>query len=146
MLIGLCITLKSKRWIRNKSREWACDLVKVEWQGWQLMFWLLWPKWWRTHLCALKKIVIMFCQIVVIWLTILLFFPLYVSHAKAMNPKVCKISWKKKHTSWGEGNINITDSTYILTTFWNLLSRNMMISCNYFFTMWQFEPIFSFSV
>jgi hypothetical protein len=33
-----------------------------------------------------------------------------------------------------------------LTTFWNLLSRNMMISCNYFFTMWQFEPIFSFSV
>jgi hypothetical protein len=26
--------------------EWACDLVTVEWEGWQLMFWLLSHKWW----------------------------------------------------------------------------------------------------
>jgi hypothetical protein len=55
-----------------------------------------------TSLC-LKKIVIMFCQTVVIWPTIFLFFPLYVSHAQAMNPKVCKISHKKKTLVGGGG-------------------------------------------
>jgi hypothetical protein len=55
-----------------------------------------------TQVVMGTKIVIMFCEMVVIWLTIFLLFPLYVSHAQAMNPKVCKISHKKKHLL-GEG-------------------------------------------
>ncbi len=66
-------------------------------------------------------------QMVVIWPTIFLFFHLYVLHAQAMNPKVCKIS-TKKNTCLGGREYSKTDSSYILTTFWNLLSRNMMIS------------------
>jgi hypothetical protein len=31
-----------------------------------------------------------------------LFFPLYLSHTQAMNPKVCKISHKKTHLLTGE--------------------------------------------
>jgi hypothetical protein len=56
-----------------------------------------------TQVVMSTKIVIMFCEMVVIWLTIFLLFPLHVSHAQAMNPKVCKIFTPKNKNLLGEG-------------------------------------------